>query len=110
MSAERPSKLEIVGGHRPPLQFDPLRELSDTEVAGGRELEDCEYLQFLGRRKTQNVSFNPSCITRLLPDPTSGLPAATSGVAPPPPNPPALEGSSPRLEPFAAPYGLAIMG
>jgi len=47
MSAERPSKLEIVGGHRPPLQFDPLRELSDTEVAGGRELEDCEYLQFL---------------------------------------------------------------
>src|SRR5437867_9082310 len=51
MSAERPSKLEIVGGHRPPLQFDPLRELSDTEVAGGRELEDCEYLQFLARRK-----------------------------------------------------------
>src|SRR6266516_6272769 len=27
-------------------------------------------------RTDQNVTFNPSCITRLLPDPTSGLPAA----------------------------------
>src|SRR5207244_12393870 len=38
------------------------------------------------RHKTQNVNFNPSCITRLLPEPTSGLPAATSGVAQPQPN------------------------
>jgi hypothetical protein len=38
------------------------------------------------RGKTQNVSFNPSCMTRLLPEPTSGLPAATSGVAHPQPN------------------------
>src|SRR2546428_2533000 len=36
--------------------------------------------------KTQKVSFNPSCITRLLPEPTRGLPAATSGVAHPQPN------------------------
>src|SRR5213593_3818057 len=67
-------------------------------------------LKMSARRKIQNISFNPSCITRLLPDPTSGLPAATSGVAPPPPNPPEFEGLSPRLEPFAAPYGLAILG
>src|SRR5215470_2251390 len=57
------------------------------------------------RPKTQNVSFNPSCITRELPEPTSGLPAATSGVAPPLPNPPGLEGSQPSWEPFAEPYG-----
>src|SRR5438128_4798428 len=50
---------------------------------GGQELEDCEYLHFLARRKNQNISFNPSCITRLLPEPTAELPAATSGVAPP---------------------------
>src|SRR6266850_6540806 len=63
-----------------------------------------------GRQKSQNVNFNPSCITRLLPEPTSGLPDATSGVAPPLPNPPGLEGSQPSCEPFAEPYGLAIMG
>ena len=28
----------------------------------------------------QNVSFSPSCIARALPEPTSGLPAPTSGV------------------------------
>ena len=38
------------------------------------------------RRSPQRVNFNPSCITRLLPEPTSGLPAATSGVAHPQPN------------------------
>ena len=37
------------------------------------------------RRSPQKVNFNPSCITRLLPEPTSGLPAATSGVAHPQP-------------------------
>jgi hypothetical protein len=38
------------------------------------------------RRSPQKVNFNPSCITRLLPEPTSGLPAATSRVAHPQPN------------------------
>ena len=38
------------------------------------------------RRSPQKVNFNPSCNTRLLPEPTSGLPAATSGVAHPQPN------------------------
>ena len=52
----------------------------------------------------QNVNFNPSCITRLLPEPTSGLPAATSGVAHPQPNVDGdAPGSTPRYEPFDAP-------
>src|SRR2546427_9144938 len=59
----------------------------------------------------QNVSFNPSCITRLLPEPTRGLPAATSGVAHPQPNVSGdAPGSTPKPEPFAAPYGLAMLG
>src|SRR5438309_2930995 len=65
---------------------------------------------FSRRQRTQNISFNPSCITRLLPEPTSGLPAATSGVAPPAPNALGPEGSMPRPDPFDAPYGLATMG
>ncbi len=39
-----------------------------------------------GPEPVQNVSFNPSCITRLLPEPMSGLPATTSGVPHPQPN------------------------
>src|ERR1700736_1852678 len=53
------------------------------------------------------MSFSPSCITRLLPEPMSGLPAETSGVAHPQPNEPPLLGSSPRLPFVDAPYGLA---
>jgi hypothetical protein len=33
-------------------------------------------------RLGQKVSFSPSCITRWLPEPMSGLPAAQSGVKP----------------------------
>src|SRR6201998_2343424 len=56
------------------------------------------------------MSFNPSCITRLLPEPMSGLRAEPSGVAPPQPNEPPLLGSSPRLPFVDAPYGLARLG
>src|SRR6266571_2879230 len=66
------------------------------------------------RHKTQNVSFNPSCITRLLPEPTSGLPAATSGVAHPQANvlevPMSLVPPEAPPYPFDAPYGLVMMG
>jgi hypothetical protein len=43
----------------------------------------------------QKVNFNPSWIWRLLPDPTTGLPAAISGVVHPQPNVVPLEGSLP---------------
>lgn len=64
--------------------------------------------------KYQKVSFNPSCSTRLLPEPTSGLPAATSGVAHPQPNvlgvPMSLLPPEAPPKPFEAPYGLEMMG
>jgi len=66
--------------------------------------------QTCGRLTSQNVSLNPSCITRLLPEPTSGLPAATSSVEHPQPNLPLLLGSVPKALAFDAPYGLAILG
>src|SRR5207302_3240532 len=55
------------------------------------------------------MSFNPSCITRLLPEPMSGLPAETSGVLQLQPKKPPL-GSSPELPLVDAPYGLARLG
>src|ERR1700680_1327838 len=56
------------------------------------------------------MSFNPSCITRELPEPMSGLPAETSGVAQLQPNELVWLGSSPELPLVDAPYGLARFG
>jgi hypothetical protein len=50
------------------------------------------------------VSFNPICITRLLPEPMSGLPAAH-----PQPKWLLLLGSAPNKPVFDEPYGLAIL-
>src|SRR6267378_7976027 len=94
------------GPARTPARSAPAQR-PEADLSGRRNVS-C--LQFPASQKTQNVSFNPSCITRLLPEPTSGLPAATSGVAPPLPNAPGPEGSQPNCAPFAEPYGLAIIG
>jgi len=83
----------------------PWRSLRRARTGGARVR-----LQFPRRRKTQNINFNPSCITRLLPEPMIGLPAATSGVAPPPPYVWGLLMSLPKNEVFDEPYGLAMMG
>ena len=65
-------------------------------------------------RNAQKVNLNPSCITRLLPEPTSGLPATTSGVPQPQPNVlEVLMSLAPPGEPpapFDAPHGLAMIG
>jgi hypothetical protein len=61
-------------------------------------------------KTNQNVSFNPSCITRLLPEPMSGFPAATSGVEHPQPKEPGLLRSLPKKLVFDEPNGLAILG
>src|SRR5207244_4895009 len=75
---------------RPDRSVFPSISNFKRDRSGGQELGDCEYLQFLGRRKNQKVSFKPSFITRLLSHPTRGFHAPTSGGAPPHPHPPWL--------------------
>ena len=82
---------------------------SDGKCSRGIEL-----MSPSNRRSPQKVNFNPSGSTRLLPKPTSGLPAATSGVAHPEPNVPGVPVSLVPPDappwPFDAPYGLEMMG
>jgi len=52
----------------------------------------------------------PSCITRALPEPTSGLPAATSGVAHSQPNAPCADGSKLELRAIRRAVRIGDMG
>jgi len=101
------------------LSVTPIFEERNIHVGQARAARRCgrtfqtDPMRWQPGRKTQNASFKPSCMTRLLPEPTSGLPAATSGVEHPQPNPPGVLGSLPMPPPpppTAAPYGLARIG
>jgi hypothetical protein len=74
-------------------------------ACGGRE----ELLR-VHRVDGYQLSFRPTCITRWLPEPMSGLPAAKSGVSNEAPNTVFGAGMLPVLTELEAPDGLAAIG
>jgi hypothetical protein len=101
-------------GHVRPLQF------LFASICVHLRLEFFSPVMELSRRGTcvppsnlygdQNVSLSPTWMSRPPPEPTSGLPVATSGVAHPQPNEVPLDKSMPCLTPACEPQGLATRG